>query len=72
MMYQRIVVGANELCGISAKTKTKGVAGKWQVNLGPIRPVAGKSADKAWIDNIVSFITREIHICHIFGKLSTA
>ncbi len=49
-----------------------GVAGKWQVNLGPIRPVAGKSADKAWINNIVSFITREIHIFHIFGELSTA
>ncbi len=44
MVYQRIVVGANELWGIGAKTKTKGVAGKWQVNLGPIRPVAGKSA----------------------------
>lgn len=44
----------------------------WQVNLGPIRLVAGKSADKAWIDNIVSFVTREIHIFHIFGELSAA
>ena len=38
------------------------MADKWQVSFGPIRPVAGKFADKARIENIVSFITREMHI----------
>ncbi len=48
------------------------MAGKWQVSFGPIRPVAGKFADKARIENIVSFITREMHIFQIFGELSMA
>ncbi len=43
-----------------------------QVNLGLIQPVADKSADKACIDNNVSFITQEFHIFHIFGELITA
>ncbi len=53
------------------KDKNEGVAGMWQVSLGPVRPVAGKSADKAWTDNIVSFITREWHILQVFGEFST-
>ena len=34
--------------------------------------MAGKFADNAWIDDIVSFITREWHILQIFGEFSTA